>query len=106
MKTVEPATICYTAIQVTQCIAACGSVHSDCVKQVYVALSCMEEWGIRDQEVDLSLLYDLFREQFQDLDDSWVKETLDWWNACVLAFRSQTPQPIHMIPQTSLSQSY
>jgi len=49
-------------------------------KQVYVALSCKEEWNISDEEVDLSLMYDLLREQFWDLDDLWVKETLSWWN--------------------------
>lgn len=51
----------------------------------------MEEWSVSDEEVDLSLMYDLLREQFQDPDDPWVKETLGWWNEYVLAFRLQLP---------------
>jgi len=30
--------------------------------------------------MNLSTLYDLLREQFQDPDDPWCKETLAWWN--------------------------
>lgn len=94
LKTVEPSTICYTAIQVTSTPWA-AVPRSDRVtcEQVYVALSCMEEWNIKDQEVDLSLMYDLLREQFRDPDDPWVKETLGWWNEYVLAFPPQAPGP-------------
>jgi len=50
----------------------------------------MERWGIVDDDtgINLSVLYDLLREQFQYPDDSWCKETLKWWNECVLAFPS------------------
>lgn len=46
----------------------------------------MEQWGMIDSDTgtDLSALYDLLREQFQDLEDPWCKETLKWWNECVL----------------------
>ena len=64
MHAVRPSTICYTAIQ------------------AYVALSSMTTWGMKDGEIDLSLLYDLLRRQLCDPDDPWVKETLQWWNEC------------------------
>ena len=46
---------------------------------MYVALSAMEKWGMVDDNtgMNLSMLYDLLREQFQDLDDPWCKETLE-----------------------------
>ena len=55
---------------------------------MYVALSAMEKWGIVDDEtgLNLSTLYDLLREQFQDLDDPWCKETLQWWDEYVSKF--------------------
>lgn len=40
----------------------------------------MVAWGMKYEEVDLSLLYDLLRQQFQNTDDPWVKDTLQWWN--------------------------
>lgn len=42
----------------------------------------MEKWGIEDENTatNLSMLYDLLREQFSDPNDSWYKETLEWWN--------------------------
>jgi len=42
----------------------------------------MEKWAMVDDNtgMNLSTLYDLLREQFQDPDDPWCKETLDWWN--------------------------
>lgn len=60
----------------------CGRIGSDIWEQVYVALSAMEKWSMSDDEtgVDLSTLYDLLREQFQDPDDPWCKETLKWWD--------------------------
>ena len=67
------------------------------MEQVYVALSCMEEWRVDDEEVDLSMMYDLLRELFHDPDDPWVKETLAWWNEYVLAFRWQLPSPFIII---------
>jgi len=47
-----------------------------------VALSAMEHWSMSDDDtgINLSTLYDLLREQFWDPDDSWCKETLEWWN--------------------------
>jgi len=82
-----------------------------------VALSVMEKWGITDDETatNLSALYNLLREQFQDPDDPWCKETLEWWNECVpvlhspgscifidctLAKSSQTP-PMTTMGETS-----
>ena len=55
---------------------------------MYVALSAMEKWGIVDDETgfNLSTLYDLLREQFQDPNDPWCKETLKWWDGCVSTF--------------------
>jgi len=42
----------------------------------------MEKWGMVDDNtgMNLSTLYDLLREQFQDPNDPWRKETLKWWN--------------------------
>ena len=40
----------------------------------------MLTWGMTDEEIDLSLMYDLLRQQLQDPDDPWVKETLKWWD--------------------------
>lgn len=65
----------------------------------------MEEWGITDEEIDLSMMYDLLREQFCNSNDLWVKETLDWWNECVLAFPRPTLSP-QTIVQTGFSESY
>ena len=56
---------------------------TDITKQVYVALSDMITWGVRDEEVDLSMLYDLLRQQLHNPNDTWVQETLEWWNRCV-----------------------
>jgi len=55
---------------------------TDVQKQVYVALSAMEKWAMVDDNtgMNLSTLYDLLREQFQDPNDPWCKETLEWWN--------------------------
>ena len=80
MVSVKPSSICYTAIQVTECTV--GRNHANIQKQVYIALSAMEKWGIVDHNtgINLSTLYDLLREQFQDPDDPWCKETLRWWN--------------------------
>ena len=52
--------------------------------QVYVALSAMLTWGMMDEEVNLSSMYDVLRQQFQNPDDPWVKETLQWWDGYVL----------------------
>ena len=48
----------------------------------------MEKWGTVDDETgfNLSKLYDLLREQFQDPNDPWCKETLKWWDECVPMF--------------------
>jgi hypothetical protein len=42
----------------------------------------MEKWGIQDENtaINLSMLYNLLREQFGDSNDPWYKETLEWWN--------------------------
>jgi hypothetical protein len=53
----------------------------------------MEKWSNEDEEIDLFLMYDMFREQFQDTDDPWVKETLNWWNECVSMSLWQAPSP-------------
>ena len=53
----------------------------------------MVTWGMRDEEVDLSLLYDLLRQQFRHPDDPWVKETLEWWDRCVV-FRLPASHPL------------
>ena len=41
-------------------------------------------WGMMDEEVNLSSMYDVLRQQFQNPDDPWVKETLQWWDGYVL----------------------
>jgi len=56
------------------------------LRKVYVALSNMIGWKIEDEEVNLSLLYDLLRRQLCNSDDPWVKETLQWWDRCVPPF--------------------
>lgn len=68
-----------------------GCPYSDTRKQVYISLSAMEKWAIQDDNtgINLSALYDLFREQFCDPDDPWYTETLEWWNEYVFP-------PIHM----------
>lgn len=45
----------------------------------------MEKWAMVDDStgINLSALYDLLREQFQNPDDPWYKETLKWWNEYV-----------------------
>ena len=50
-----------------------------------MALSAMEKWAIVDDDTgtNLSLLYDLLREQFDDPCDPWHEETLKWWDRCV-----------------------
>jgi hypothetical protein len=99
MLSVKPSSICYTAIQVTKRIVSMVVLVLMLVKQVYVALSAMEKWGISDDTgVNLSTLYDLLREQFQDPDDPWYKETLKWWDKCVLTFTSLGFRPftIHL----------
>jgi len=80
MISAKPPSICYTAIQVARYIVE--RTNTDIRKQVYVALSAMEKWGMVDDNtgMNLSTLYDLLREQFQDPDDPWCKETLEWWN--------------------------
>jgi len=65
----------------------------------------MEKWGIMDDETgfNLSTLYDLLREQFQDPDDPWCKETLNWWNKCVSTFPHPGLRPFtdHTIAKSS-----
>jgi len=61
--------------------------------QVYVALSAMLTWAMTDDEVDLSSMYDVLRQQFQNPDDPWVKETLQWWDGYVLTPPHQTSHP-------------
>ena len=63
-------------------------LSSDRLEQAYIALSDMIMWGMKDEEVDLSLLYDLLRHQFHNPDDLWVKETLQWWDRYVTRFPS------------------
>jgi hypothetical protein len=65
----------------------------------------MEKWGISDENtgINLSTLYDLLREQFQDPNDPWYKETLKWWDECVL-----TPPclGVHLFISLHLSQVF
>ena len=51
----------------------------------------MTEWRISHDEVDLSLLYDLLRQQLCNPDDPWVKETLRWWDRYVVQYPYQPP---------------
>lgn len=80
MISAKPSSICYTAIQVAGHMS--DTTGTDVQKQVYVALSAMEKWAMVDDNtgMNLSTLYDLLREQFQDPNDPWCKETLEWWN--------------------------
>ena len=87
MRTVKPSTVCYTVIQVT-CHTVPPIPSPDPLEQVYIALSDMITWGMKHEEVDLSLLYDLLRQQLRDGDDPWVKETLQWWDRYVATFLS------------------
>ena len=63
----------------------------------------MEKWGIVDDETgtNLSVLYDLLREQFQDPDDPWCKETLKWWDEYVLHSLVWLSTYSQTAPQTS-----
>ena len=50
-------------------------------------MSSMEKWSLTFGDVNLSLLYDLLREQFCNPEDPWYRDTLKWWNECVLQAR-------------------
>jgi len=48
----------------------------------------MEKWGETWEEVNLERLYIFLHEQLAQSDDTWVTETLQWWNKfrCRLRF--------------------
>jgi len=79
------------------------TLSPDLSMQVYVALSAMLTWGMMDEEVNLSSMYDLLRQQFQNPNDPWVKETLQWWDRCVLTPSFRTS---HHSRSTILARSF
>jgi len=50
----------------------------------------MVTWGMTDEEVDLSSMYDVLRQQFQNTNDPWVRETIQWWDRFVPMLHHQT----------------
>ena len=55
--------------------------------QAYVALSSMSQWGSSDNLFNIQLFYDTIVEMFErDPKDSWVVDTLKWWNEYVSNF--------------------
>jgi hypothetical protein len=54
---------------------------SKLLRQVYIALSSMSQWGSYDGVFDLKAFYSTIVTMFEsDPDDLWVIETLEWWN--------------------------
>ncbi|KAF8668368.1 hypothetical protein AX14_006190 [Amanita brunnescens Koide BX004] len=48
--------------------------------QVYFALSLADQWKTEISGFNLSVLYEQILNLFEDPDDPWAKETLEWWN--------------------------
>ena len=61
----------------------------------------MEKWDLAFGDVNLSLLYDLLREQFCNLDDPWYRDTLKWWNGWVQRAQG-TPVTSHSRPTLAM----
>lgn len=52
--------------------------------QARFALSSCEEWGAEDGNFILEAFYKVIMELFEDEEDQWVIDTLDWWNKCIM----------------------
>ena len=88
MTEVIPSTICYAAIQVRVSSLCLMFMSHKFSLQAYVALCSIEKWGEKWQDINLERLYILLREQLALPNDTWVVETLKWWNqfrACLLS---------------------
>ena len=77
IKAVTPRMIAYSALQV------CPTIH--CIPilthilQTYVGLSSMRHWANMDGTFNLIHFYHLILKTLMDPTDSWVAETMDWW---------------------------
>ena len=77
-------TIAYASVQVRHLFSHRFLIN---YHQAYITLSSMSQWGSSDNLFNIQLFYDAIVEMFErDPKDSWVVDTLEWWNEYVSNF--------------------
>lgn len=81
-KSCDAPTIAYAAVQESRSEQII--VLTDKFSQTYFLLSSAKTWRPKIGNFDLQDLYSRILLLFEDNEDEWVKETLEWWNRYVV----------------------